>query len=360
MVHPGANAHRLAFGCGLAAIGYYLRLIFLLARWYVNSPRRQQITPYSMRKDSTMYYEWKPYVSVANKLANARKYAERIAKKEGRKLLPVKVSGRKLTTTFWGQAWCDNLDQYSDFGNRLARGRRYLGNGSVVDLQMRSGRIEAIVAGSETYKVSIKIKTLPAKTWKSLRQDCSRSIHSLIDLLQGRFDEGVMRRMALANGGLFPHPTEIDMDCSCPDYARVCKHIAAVIYGVGVRLDVSPEMLFTLRSVDHSELISQAVAAENLDQSLTSASNALAGSDLGELFGIDLATSANATAPVTAPPARKTRAKKTTAPAADEIPSQTDSTTATRPKKNPTSKVRQPRSSSSQIKQSPKRKKVIA
>jgi uncharacterized Zn finger protein len=257
-----------------------------------------------------MYFEWSPYVSVAEKLAKARKYAQRVAKKEGRELSPVAVKGRKIGTSFWGRAWCDNLDRYSDFANRLPRGRRYLGNGSVVDLQIHAGQVKAIVAGSETYRVTIKIKTLPARIWKSLRSDCARSIHSLIDLLQGRFDEGVMRRLAQAEGGLFPHPREIDMNCSCPDYARVCKHIAAVIYGVGVRFDVAPELLFTLRSVDHSELISEAVAAENLEQTFAVESRALAGSDLGELFGIELAASPDAAPAASAQTGRKPRGRK--------------------------------------------------
>jgi uncharacterized Zn finger protein len=238
-----------------------------------------------------MFYEWAPYVSVAERLANARKYAQRVAKKEKRELSPVRAKGRKIASQFWGQAWCDNLDRYSDFANRLPRGRRYLGNGSVVDLQILPGLVKAIVAGSETYTVAIKIKPLPTKTWKSLRNDCSQSIHSLLDLLQGRFDEGVMRRLVQSQGGLFPHPKEIDMDCSCPDHAGVCKHIAAVVYGVGVRLDTSPELLFTLRKVDHSELITQALAVENLEQSLAPETAGLAGSDLGELFGINLESS---------------------------------------------------------------------
>jgi uncharacterized Zn finger protein len=252
-----------------------------------------------------MYYDFKPYVPVAQKLAKANAFAEKQAKKEGRELAPAKCSGRKLGTTFWGRAWCENLDRYSSFANRLARGKTYLGNGSIVDLQIKQGLVEAIVAGSEVYKVKIKIKTLPAKAWHSLKKDCAQSINSLLDLLQGKFDEGVMQRMAQASGGLFPKPAEIDMDCSCPDYADVCKHLAAVVYGVGVRLDVSPELLFTLRNVDHSELITQAVAAENLEQSLTGSGNELAGSDLSEMFGIDLVT--NAVEPVV-------EAKKTTKP----------------------------------------------
>src|SRR5262245_52176179 len=115
------------------------------------------------RTESLMYYDWKPYVSVAKRLANAQKVAAKESKKQGRKPSPVRASGRKITKNFWGQAWCDNLEQYSDLANRLPRGRRYLGNGSIVDLQIVRGQIEAIVAGSEVYRVSIAIKVLPAK-----------------------------------------------------------------------------------------------------------------------------------------------------------------------------------------------------
>jgi uncharacterized Zn finger protein len=251
-----------------------------------------------------MFYDFRPYVSVGRRLANARAYAAKQAKREGRELAPAKSAGRKIASTFWGQAWCDNLDRYSSFASRLARGRTYLRNGSVVDLQIKQGLIEAIVAGSEVYEVKIKIKTLPAKTWQSLKQDCARSINSLLDLLQGKFDEAVMQRMAQAEGGLFPKPAEIDMNCNCPDDASVCKHLAAVIYGVGTRLDAAPELLFSLRNVDHSQLITQAVAAENLEQSLAGDANSLAESDLSEMFGIDLVTSS------TIPPAPTKKLKK--------------------------------------------------
>lgn len=239
-----------------------------------------------------MYYGFQPYVPVAKKLAQANAYAQKAAKKEGRQLSPAKCNARKLGKTFWGRAWCDNLNRYAQIANRLARGKTYLGNGSVVDLQIKAGLIQAIVAGSEVYRVEIKIKTLSGNTWQSLKSDCARSIHSLLDLLQGRFDDDVMRRMARAEGGLFPKPSEIEMSCSCPDGAAVCKHLAAVVYGVSVRLDDSPELLFALRNVDHAELITQAVAAENLEQSLASNAGDLASSDLGELFGIELDASA--------------------------------------------------------------------
>lgn len=233
--------------------------------------------------------EWRPYVPVASRKANARKYAELIAKKEKRKLEPVAVSGRGIASTFWGQAWCDNLESYSDFSNRLPRGRTYVRNGSVIDLQLAAGEVRAIVSGSDVYTVRIDIAPLGKPHWKKIRKDCSSTIASLVDLLQGRFSKGVMERLTRRADGLFPKPSEIDIHCSCPDWATLCKHAAAVLYGVGARLDAAPELLFLLRNVDHLELIDQAVERTNLDAALGgNGVAALAGEDLSELFGIEL------------------------------------------------------------------------
>jgi uncharacterized Zn finger protein len=267
-----------------------LSLMFRPAARYAEGPLR--FANFFIERSRSMYYQWAPYVPVGQRIAKAIKFAARRAKKEKREPAPVKAKGRELVSKFWGQAWCDNLDRYSDFANRLPRGRTYLGNGSLVDLQVKPGRIEAIVAGSEVYEVAINIKPLPAKLWKALQRDCGRSIHSLLDLLQGKFDDGVMQRIARSEGGLFPRPSEIDMDCSCPDGAYVCKHIAAVIYGVGVRLDTSPELLFTLRKVDHLELVAKAASKESLEASLATDSSSLAAGDLGDIFGIELSTAA--------------------------------------------------------------------
>jgi uncharacterized Zn finger protein len=168
-------------------------------------------------------------------------------------------------------------------------------NGSVIDLSIAKGQVTALVSGSEVYRVTISIDTLPPKVWQEIQRDCARSIASLIDLLQGRFDRGVMQRLTQTKGGLFPKPAEIKMQCSCPDSAFLCKHLAAVMYGVGARLDHSPEMLFTLRNVDHLDLIDQAVTAENLDRALGGeASETLRAGDLSEMFGIELESNAAA------------------------------------------------------------------
>jgi uncharacterized Zn finger protein len=231
---------------------------------------------------------WRPYVSVASRRAKGQRYAASLAKK-GRKLLPVTIDGRTIARTFWGKAWCDNLESYSDFENRLPRGRTYARNGSVIDLQIKRGKVTAIVSGSEIYEVKIDIAPLEKSDWKTIKQDCSQAIDSLIDLLQGRFSKGVMERLTRQSGGLFPKPKEISLRCSCPDWAVLCKHAAAALYGVGARLDDQPEMLFLLRDVDHLELIGEAARSANLDAALTpSQAGSLQSEDLGELFGIDI------------------------------------------------------------------------
>lgn len=240
------------------------------------------------------YGGWRPYVPVAKRRAKAAAYASRLAKKEKRCLCPVKISGRKIASSFWGQAWCDNLERYGDFANRLPRGRTYARNGSVIDLQISRGTIKSIVSGSEIYRIEIQIAVLKKALWKCLKHDCSSAIDSLLDLLQGRFDQGVMQRITQRDGGLFPQPKEIKMRCSCPDWAGLCKHLAATLYGVGARLDAAPELLFSLRGVDHLELIRDAVDAANLDRALGNNGGAtLVAADLGEVFGIDIESGTN-------------------------------------------------------------------
>jgi len=256
------------------------------------------------------YGGFAPYVSVAERKAKAAAHAKRLEKQTGRKLEPVVIEGRTIAKSFWGKAWCDNLESYSDFANRLPRGKTYARNGSVMDLQVAAGKVTALVSGSDIYELSINIETLDTKLWRKIQGDCARSISSLVDLLQGRFDRGVMDRLTRRDDGLFPKPKEISMKCSCPDYAGLCKHLAAVMYGVGARLDHSPELLFTLRNVDHLELIGQAVTAENLDHALGGQSDSeLVDSDLSQMFGIELESldSADQNSPRTKP---KRSAKK--------------------------------------------------
>lgn len=239
---------------------------------------------------------WEPRVSVGTKIARGRAAAEKLAKKEGRKPDPITIEGRKIAKTFWGVKWCENLERYRDISNRLPRGATYVRNGSVADLVIEPGSVRAVVGGTDAYHVKITIQTLNRKAWDSICRDCAQAIDSLFDLLQGRFNDGVMQRLTHADKGLFPHKNEISMDCTCPDSAGVCKHIAAAFYGVAARLDQRPELLFTLRKVDHLELLAHATDAANLDQALSSSGEPLSDADLGDIFGIELESTAAARA----------------------------------------------------------------
>jgi uncharacterized Zn finger protein len=228
-------------------------------------------------------------------------------RKEGRLVAPVVIAGRKIANTFWGLAWCDNLEHYSDFANRLPRGRTYVRNGSVVDLQIRPGLVEAQVSGSSLYRVRVKVQAVPAPHWQALCKDCGGAIESLVELLQGRFSRGVMERLCRQGAGLFPTPKEIAFSCSCPDGAYMCKHVAAVLYGIGARLDTEPELLFRLRAVDGQELLARAAAGLTLAAPELAADRVLGGDGLEELFGLDLGVAA--AEPAQAAPRRGPKAK---------------------------------------------------
>ena len=257
------------------------------------------------------------YVPVGERRARAFLEAQKMAK-SGRKVTPVTTDGRIIASTFWGKAWCDNLESYSDFENRVPRGRSYVRNGSVVDLQIEPGKIVALVCGSRLYRIQIEIHPLPAAKWKAVQSKCRGQIGSLIELLQGRLSHKVMEIVTHHGGGLFPSPKEIRMLCSCPDWADMCKHVAAVLYGVGNRLDHEPELLFKLRQVDHLELIAGIADSAAVVKRPAGKKKKIAKGDLAQVFGIELdaaaavAKPARKRAPVKSatPLARKTTAKK--------------------------------------------------
>ena len=234
------------------------------------------------------YWGWKPYVSAAERRRKASKEMAKLAKK-GHPVSPVIVDGRAIAKTFWGKAWCENLERYSDYANRLPRGRTYVRNGSVIDLQISPGEIKALVSGSSIYKVAVKVAPVSKARWQSICTDCAGAIDSLIELLQGRFSKGVMERVCRPKTGLFPSPEEIKLSCSCPDWAGMCKHVAAVLYGIGARIDQQPELLFRLHEVDEKELIAGAGKALPLSRKAPPAEKVIAGEDLSALFGLDIA-----------------------------------------------------------------------
>ena len=234
------------------------------------------------------WHRWKPYVPVAQR--RQRALAEMSAlRKQGVELQPIQIEGRQIARTFWGQAWCDHLESFSDYENRLPRGRTYVRNGSVCHLALTKGQIEAKVSGSEVYNLDIQVKTLPRKQWQAVKQRCAGRIASLVELLQGNLSDHVMTVVTDRAHGLFPQPGEIHLSCDCPDWADMCKHVAAVLYGVGARLDEKPELLFQLRGVDHEELIDTDVgAAVSAATSSSGKSKRLAADELSDVFGIEL------------------------------------------------------------------------
>jgi len=256
------------------------------------------------------WYSWRPYVPVAVRRRRAMKKMESL-RKRGVDVQPVQIRGRKIATTFWGEAWCDHLESFSDYANRLPRGRTYVRNGSVCHLAVGKGKIEAKVSGSEIYNVRIAIKPLALKKWKGVKQRCAGQIGSLIELLEGRFSRHVMDVVTERKDGLFPLPREISLGCDCPDWAVMCKHVAAVLYGVGARLDEKPELLFVLRGVQPEELIeADAEAAVTAATTKGGKSRRLDASDLADVFGIDLDGDGSA-GPRHSP--RKARSKKAAA-----------------------------------------------
>ncbi len=237
---------------------------------------------------SRYYGGWAPYVSVAERRKKAAREVKKLRKK-GHMVAPIEIEGRKITTTFWGDAWCDNLESYHDFENRLPRGRTYVRNGSVIDLQISRMKVKAMVSGSSIYKVSVGIAAVPKTQWKAICKDCAGGIDSLVELLQGRFSKGVMKRLCRQDKGLFPKPSEIDFSCSCPDYASMCKHVAAVLYGIGSRLDKKPELLFHLRAVNENDLVAHIDTSLPLAKKAPDAEKVLESDDISALFGLDMA-----------------------------------------------------------------------
>jgi uncharacterized Zn finger protein len=233
-----------------------------------------------------MSWYYPPYVPVAERKKKAAKKVAFLIKK-GHIINPIVIEGRIIAKTFWGKAWCKHLESYSDYENRLPRGRTYVRNGSVIDLKLNPGEIRALVSGSSIYTVSIKIDPVPAQKWEALVKECAGKIESLIELLQGKFSKGVMEIITHQEKGLFPDLENIKMDCSCYDYADMCKHVAAVLYGVGVHLDACPEDLFLLRKANHADLIAMASSSDLSKESSDQDATRLTG-DLSSLFGIEI------------------------------------------------------------------------
>jgi uncharacterized Zn finger protein len=246
------------------------------------------------------FYGWKPHVTVAARRRQATRELAAL-RKSGQTVAPVAIQGRTIARTFWGNAWCTNLERYSDYSNRLPRGRSYVRNGSVIHLQIEPGAVTALVSGSDLYQTRVSVAAIPKTRWKAVCKDCTGAIDSLVELLQGRLSSSVMNRMCQQKTGLFPAPSEIDFSCSCPDWASMCKHVAAVLYGIGARLDHEPELLFALRKVDVQDLITGASTTLPQKRKGPASTRVLETDDLSAVFGIEIAHDAAPPAGARAP-----------------------------------------------------------
>lgn len=233
------------------------------------------------------YYGWRPYVPVAKRQAQALRKMKKL-KKQGLNVQPIVIEKRKIAKTFWGKAWCEHIESFSDYENRLPRGRSYVRNGSVCHLEIVKGKVSAMVAGSSLYKIEINITALPVRKWQSIKKQCSGQIGSLLELLGGELSDSVMNAVCHQQKGLFPAPKEIQLSCNCPDWAIMCKHVAAVLYGVGARLDQDPSQLFLLRGVDHEELIDVPAVITDATQKGKAGRKHIDDSALTDIFGIEI------------------------------------------------------------------------
>lgn len=225
---------------------------------------------------------WKEYVPVATRLAKAKRKMDQLRKK-GKTIEPVEVQGRIIAKKFWGKRWCEHLESFADFENRLPRGRTYARNGSICHLGIKEGLVEAFVSGSSLYTVQVKIKPLKEQQWKSLKSRCSGQIGSMLELLKGKLSDHVMEVVSDPEEGLFPIEEEIHFSCSCLDWADMCKHVAAVLYGIAARLDERPDLLFLLRGVDAQELITTKLTTSSIKTD-----DLLQDEGLSEIFDIDI------------------------------------------------------------------------
>lgn len=230
------------------------------------------------------------YVPVAKKQANAKKALEKL-KKKNPGICPVVIDGNKIAKTWWGIAWNKNLESYADYDNRIDRGRSYVRNGLVLDLRICEGVVTAIVAGSgrNLYNVKITVAALSKTTWDSITEICGRSIANIDQLVQGKFPKELGELFTQKGGGLFPSPKEIKFSCDCLDWADMCKHVAAVLYGIGARFDEDPTLFFKLRSIGIEALVKKSIE-EKMDHMLKNSGKetrrVIKDADIGGLFGI--------------------------------------------------------------------------
>lgn len=263
-----------------------------------------------MGRRRRQYWGFAPYVTVAEKKERSLKQIRKL-KKKNPDIQPVVISGHSIASSWWGKAWNGNLERYADYAYRLERGRSYVRHGAVLDLGIEPGKVNALVQGTDTYQVTVRIKPIAEPVWQDIQKNCRTNLSSVQDLLAGRFPDSMGALFMAQGSGLFPSPDEIDFDCSCPDWASMCKHVAASLYGIGARLDNDPGLFFTLRKVDMGDLIAGTVAETSqrlIKNANRKSSRVIQNGNLSDLFGIDFGDSIEE--PVEPPQHRKPKQKQ--------------------------------------------------
>jgi uncharacterized Zn finger protein len=262
------------------------------------------------------YWGFAPYVSVAEKRAKAARKLQELKKKNAN-ICPVCIEGTTIARTWWGKSWNQNLESYADYSNRIGRGRSYVRHGAVLDLKIEAGKVNALVQGtrSKPYSVSIEIKPIAKKIWDQIKTASAGKLDSLQELLAGKFPKSLGELFTVQGNGLFPSPKEIAFSCSCPDWASMCKHVAATLYGIGARLDHEPELFFKLRNAEVKDLVTEAVQDRTrklLQKAKKTTGRVIAEADVAGVFGIDMEDPAGAykkTKSSTAIPKKTSKAK---------------------------------------------------
>ena len=186
---------------------------------------------------------WGRYVPVAERRAKALKKVNKL-RKGGKKIHPVEIDGRTIARSFWGKGWCDHLESFSDYTIGCPGAGRMCETDPFAIWKSNRVGLKRWSAVSALYSVVVTIKKLKPARWKALKKRCAGQIGSMLELLQGKLSHQVMTHVTDRKEGLFPQPGEIEFDCDCPDWAYMCKHVAAVLYGVGSRLDHYPNCSF--------------------------------------------------------------------------------------------------------------------
>lgn len=211
------------------------------------------------------------YVSVEERKEKARKIIVKLSKKQ--EIEPLEYNSNKKDKVWWAEMWENNMKEYADMQNRISRGRSYVKNGFVIDMKIKEGMIEALVMGSKSkpYNVDIRINKLSKINENKLIELTKGQITNLESFLNADFPKELEKALVDKEYGLFPTSKEIHFDCSCPDGADMCKHVAAVLFGISSKLTQNPLLFFTLRGIDVDKLI-KSTMDEKLDDMLKNAS----------------------------------------------------------------------------------------